>query len=130
LNHKVQVQCYHRRHTPAAAHPLPGNRHRHNNQTGGAGQFGEVFLRIEPLARGSGDISSRHGQVYGTDTLAGNIIRIKGHAPLAELTDFQTRLKSSAAGQGSFSIELSHYEPVSAPLKKQLADQHVKIAHA
>jgi elongation factor G len=76
----------------------------------------------------AGDISSKRGQLSGTDTLAPGTLIIKGHVPLSEINNYQARLKSVTAGQGSFSIEISHYEPVPPNLQKALTEQHAKTA--
>ena len=198
--------------------------HRHKKQTGGAGQFGEVFIRIEPLERGggfefvdavvggtvpnqfipsvekgvrqilgegaiagypfqdvrvtlydgkfhpvdskdiafvtagrkafleaidkarpvilepivkirilaqnsamgdlAGDLSSRRGRVLGSDAAAMGQIAIDGEVPLAELEGYESRLKSLTGGEGTYSIELSHYEAVPANIQKQLQDAY------
>ena len=78
----------------------------------------------------AGDMSSRRGQISGTDTIAGGMLAIKGQVPLAELTDYHMRLKSITAGQGSFAIEFAHYQTVPAAVQAQLAEAHAKTGHA
>jgi elongation factor G len=47
---------------------------------------------------------------------------------LSELNNYQARLKSVTAGQGSYSIELSHYEAVPPNVQKDLSVLHSKTA--
>ena len=45
---------------------------------------------------------------------------MKWLAPLAEVMQYQSQLKSVTGGQGSFVMELSHYEPVPPQVQAQV----------
>ena len=41
--------------------------------------------------------------------------------PLAEVAEYQSRLKALTGGQGAYTMELSHYDPVPARKQQELA---------
>jgi len=48
------------------------------------------------------------------------MIEIAGQAPLSELEQYQSQLKSMTGGHGSYTIDLSHYDPVPVRTQQQL----------
>jgi elongation factor G len=78
----------------------------------------------------AGDLSSRRGQLSGTDSQSPGTLVIKGKVPLSELNNYQARLKSVTAGQGSYTMEFSHYDPVPPSVQKDLVAAHAKTAQA
>ena len=86
----------------------------------------EVTTPAENMGDITGDLASRRGRVSGQDMLAGNMVVIKAQVPLSEVTQYNSQLKSVTGGQGSYSMELSHYEPVPPNVQQQVIAQYAK----
>ena len=72
----------------------------------------------------TGDLSGRRGHITGTGGRGQGYVAIDGEVPLAEIADYQSRLKSLTAGQGSYTIEFSHYAAVPPNIQQKLVAQH------
>ncbi len=74
----------------------------------------------------AGELSSRRGRIKDTDSLANGAIRITGSAPLAEMSDFQSRLNAITGGEGAFVLEFGTYEPAPMEIQKRLQAQFIQ----
>lgn len=90
----------------------------------------EVTVPADKVGDIQGDIASRRGRPVGQDVLPGNLAVIKAQIPLAEVMDYNSRLSSITGGQGSFTIEESHYEQVPGNIQTQIIEQHKKEVEA
>ncbi len=80
--------------------------HRHKKQTGGAGQFGEVYLRVEPINHKNEE--AVHGLVFEDATFGGSIPR--QYLPAVEKGVRQVMNEGAVAGYPLQDIKVSVYD--------------------
>jgi elongation factor G len=68
----------------------------------------------------TGDLASKRGHITNTQPRAAGAVAISALMPLAELGEYQSRLKSLTGGQGSYSVAFSHYAQVGDDMQQKL----------
>ena len=86
----------------------------------------EIHAPEDAVGDLNGDLSSRRGHVTGTVPRSAGTMAITGQVPLAEITDYASRLKSMTGGRASYTIEFAAYAPVPAQVQAKLA-QNFKL---
>ena len=84
----------------------------------------EVTVPEDKVGTITGDLSGKRGRIQGQDFVGGGMAVVKAQAPLAEVMQYQSQLKSVTGGQGSFAMEFSHYEPVPPQVQAMIAAQY------
>jgi elongation factor G len=83
----------------------------------------EIVVPEAAIGDLTGDLAGRRGHITGTDGRGHGQAAISGEVPLAELNDYQSRLKSLTGGQGSYTIEFARYSAVPPNVQQQLASK-------
>jgi len=86
----------------------------------------EIVVPSEKLGDITSDLNSRRGRVEGMDMTSGGMQMIQARVPLTEMGTYARSLQSITGGQGSYTMEFSHYEPLPAHEQQKVisAAQH------
>ena len=88
----------------------------------------EVTIPTKFMGEITGNLSSHRGHIKGMDTLD-DLQVIRATIPMSSVTNYETELKSMTGGQGSFTMEFSHYDTVPSHLMQSIITQ-AHAAHA
>ncbi|MGB2821280.1 MAG: elongation factor G [Phycisphaerae bacterium] len=80
----------------------------------------EVSIPASHMGDIASDLSGRRGRILGQEMMPGNMCVVKAQAPLAEVMQYNSQLRSVTGGQGSYTMELSHYEAVPGNVQQQI----------
>lgn len=84
-----------------------------------------VTVPGEKLGDISSDMSGRRGRVLGMDSAGGDLQTVTAEVPLAEVTTYARSLSSITGGQGSYTMEFSHYDVVPGNILKDIIGKAV-----
>jgi len=76
-----------------------------------------------------GDLNTKRARVEDQDSLPGDLQVIRAKAPLAEVMRYAAQLGSMTQGQGSYSMEFSHYDQVPGNVQQQIIAKAGKVVH-
>jgi elongation factor G len=74
-----------------------------------------------------GALNTKRARIENQDSLPGDLAVISGKVPLAEVTRFAAELGSMTQGQGSYTMDFSHYDQVPGNVQQQIVSK-AKVA--
>jgi elongation factor G len=82
-----------------------------------------VTIPGDKLGDINSDLSGRRGRVHGMDSAGGDLQTVTAEVPLAEVSTYARALSSMTGGQGSYTLEFSHYEIVPGNVQQEIVAQ-------
>ena len=88
----------------------------------------EITVPSSAIGDVSGDLSARRGRMETMEDIPGGFTVIHATAPLSELLTYARSLSGITGGQGSFTMEFNHYEPVPTQEEKRILADDQELA--
>lgn len=70
-----------------------------------------------------GDLNTKRARIENQNSLPGDLAVIEARVPLAEVTRYAAQLGSITQGQGSYTMEFSHYDQVPGNVQQQIVSK-------
>ncbi len=74
----------------------------------------------------TGDLNSRRGRIQGMDS-RGAVSVVRAQIPMMEIMDYETQLRSVTGGEGSYSIDPSHYDVLPQKIAESIVAKAKKV---
>lgn len=79
-----------------------------------------VTIPGDKLGDINSDLSGRRGRVHGMESAGGDLQTVTAEVPLSEVSTYARALSSMTGGQGSYTLEFSHYEIVPGNVQQEI----------